>query len=149
MKALFRTTDSMAPCFARIALGIVFFPHGAQKVLGWFGGPGYAATMETFATKLHFLPILVVLLMATEFLGSLFLIAGFMTRVWAFGIGVAMSICAYGNHLQHGFFMNWFGTQKGEGFEFHILAVGLALSLMVSGGGKASLDRMIGGGKRK
>ncbi len=147
IKPIFRTTDSMAPLFARCALGIVFFPHGAQKVLGWFGGPGYAATMETFTSKLHFLPVLVILLMATEFLGSLLLIAGFMTRIWALGIGIAMSICAYSNHLQNGFFMNWFGTQKGEGIEFHILALGLSLSLAFSGGGRLSLDRRLAGKK--
>lgn len=148
MKAFFRTTNSLSYLFARVSLGVVMLPHGSQKVLGLFGGQGYEKTMETFTTKLGFPPILVIALMAAEFLGSIGLIAGFMTRLWALAIGVAMATCAYLNHVQNGFFMNWFGTQKGEGFEFHVLVVGLALCLVVGGGGAFSLDQKIGGGKK-
>lgn len=78
---------------------------------------------------------IVLLLMAVEFLGSVFLILGVLTRLWALGIGAAMAVCALMNHVQHGIFMNWFGQQKGEGFEFHILVVGMAIALIVIGGG--------------
>ena len=143
LKALVRTDNNKASIFLRLALGIVMFPHGAQKVLGLFGGPGYEKTIEMFTTKMHFPVYAVILLMITEFLGSLCLIAGFFTRVFALALGAAMAICAYMGHLQNGFFMNWMGTQKGEGFEFHILVVGIALALAVKGGGAFSIDRII------
>jgi len=142
-KALVRTDNNKGSIFLRLALGIVMFPHGAQKVLGWFGGPGAEKTIEMFTTKAGFPLFAVILLMITEFLGSLCLVTGLFTRVFALAIGFSMALCAYGNHLQNGFFMNWMGTQKGEGFEFHILVVGIALALAVKGGGALSIDRMI------
>lgn len=145
MKKMFNTTDNIAYSILRLTLGIVMFPHGAQKVLGWFGGMGYSATMEAFATKMHMPFMLVLLLMAIEFFGSLFLISGFLTRISAFGIGVAMAVCAAVGHIQNGFFMNWFGTQQGEGFEYHILVVGIATALIIKGAGSFSIDKMISG----
>lgn len=142
LKALIRTDGSKGTIFLRLALGTVMFPHGAQKVLGLFGGPGYEKTIEMF-TKLHFPVYAVILLMITEFVGSLFVIAGFFTRVFALAIGASIGICAYMNHLQNGFFMNWMGNQKGEGFEFHILVIGIALALTVKGGGAFSVDRKL------
>lgn len=138
---LLRTDNSAAFLFIRVALGVVMFPHGAQKVFGWFGGGGYAKTMEVFTSQLHFLPILVILLMVTELLGSIGLVAGFLTRIWALGIGISMSICASMNHVQHGFFMNWFGKQQGEGIQFHLLVIGICLALVVGGGGAMSIDK--------
>jgi putative oxidoreductase len=143
LKSILRTSNSAGLFFGRIALGIVMFPHGAQKVLGWYEGPGYEKTIQIFTGKMQFPMALVILLMITEFAGSICLILGFFSRIFAFAIGASMAICAYMNHLQHGFFMNWFGNQKGEGFEFHILVVGLALALVVSGGGAMSLDRAL------
>ena len=143
LKALLKTDNNKASIFLRLALGIVMFPHGAQKVLGWFGGPGYEKTIEIFTTKVHLPVFAVILLMITEFAGSLCLISGLFTRVFALAIGFAMAVCAYGNHIQNGFFMNWMGAQKGEGFEFHILVVGIALALAVKGGGAFSIDKMI------
>jgi len=87
MKAIMKTTDSVALLFIRLALGVVMFPHGAQKVLGWFGGPGFSKTIEIFRTNAGFPAALVILLMAIELLGSLGLIVGFFTRVCALGIG--------------------------------------------------------------
>lgn len=142
-KALLRTDNNKGSIFLRLALGIVMFPHGAQKVLGWYGGAGAAKTIEIFTTKVGLPVFAVVLLMITELIGSLCLIGGFFTRIFALAIGFAMAVCAYGNHLQHGFFMNWFGKQQGEGFEFHILVIGIALALAVKGGGAFSIDRMI------
>jgi len=141
LKALFRTDDSKGSIFLRFALGVVMFPHGAQKVFGLFGGPGYTKTMEMFTIKMHFPGYAVILLMITEFAGALCLIAGLCTRVFAFAIGMSIAICAYMNHLPNGFFMNWSGNQKGEGFEFHILVVGIALALVVKGGGAFLIDR--------
>ncbi len=141
LRALFKTDNSAALLFSRLALGIVMFPHGAQKVLGWFGGSGHEKTIELFTTKMNFPLGLVIVFLITEFAGPLGLIAGLFTRVFAFAIGFSLAFCAYMNHLKHGFFMNWFGKQSGEGFEFHILAVGLALALVIGGGGAFSLDR--------
>lgn len=145
MKKMFNTTDNIAYSILRLTLGIVMFPRGAQKVLGWFGGMGYSATMEAFTTKMHMPFMLVLLLMAIDFFGSLFLVSGFLTRISAFGIGVAMAVSAAVGHIQNGFFMNWFGTQQGEGFEYHILAVGIATALIIKGAGSFSIDKMISG----
>lgn len=145
----FRTDNSAGSLFLRLSLGIVMFPHGAQKVLGWFGGGGYEKTVEMFTVKLGMPLWMPLLLMAIEFLGSLGLIAGFFTRLAALGIGGAMAVCAYLNHLKNGFFMNWMGQQQGEGFEFHILVVGIALALMVRGAGLWSVDGALSKGKRR
>lgn len=145
----FRTDKNAASLFLRLSLGIVMFPHGAQKVLGWFGGSGYEKTIEAFTSKMGFPIWLPLLLMAIEFLGSIGLVFGFCTRLAAFGIGASMATCAYLNHIKNGFFMNWFGNQQGEGFEFHILVVGIALALMVRGGGLWSVDGALSKGKKR
>lgn len=143
LKMLFATSDDFAPIFVRVALGVVMFAHGAQKVLGWFGGPGLTATLDIFTNKLHFPMWTVIILLIVEFLGSLGLIAGFLTRLTAVGLSCSMSICAYMNHVQNGFFINWFGQQKGEGMEYHVLVLGMCLFLLVRGSGSLSLDRII------
>jgi len=143
LNSLFRTDGSKGTIFLRLALGVVMFPHGAQKVLGLFGGLGYEKTLGMFTTKMQFPEYAVILLMITEFAGSICLIAGLCTRVFALATGTSIAICAYLNHLQNGFFMNWFGNQQGEGFEFHILVVGIALALVVKGGGAFSFDRRL------
>lgn len=142
LKYLINTDDSPAQLCNRLALGIVIFPHGAQKVLGWFGGPGPAKTIELFAAT-GFPAWSVMLLMFFEFAGSLLLILGLFSRVWALGLAFSMAICMFMNHVQNGFFMNWFGKQKGEGFEYHILVVAITLALMIKGGGRWSIDRLI------
>src|SRR5512136_553568 len=133
-KELLRTDNSPAQLFIRVALGVVMFPHGAQKVLGWFGGPGFTKTLEAFA-GMGFPEWSVVALMVVECPGSVLLVFGFLTRLWAFGIGTSITICMFINHVQNGFFMNWFGQQKGEGFEYHILVIGICLALLIKGGG--------------
>ncbi|MFA5847557.1 MAG: DoxX family protein, partial [Thermodesulfovibrionales bacterium] len=126
-KSILKTDNSISPLFIRLALGAVMFAHGSQKVLGWFGGAGFEKTIQIFS-GLHFPFWMTLLLMFIEFFGSLGLIFGFLTRPSALGIGAAMAACAYMNHLKNGFFMNWFGQQKGEGFEFHVLVVGICLA---------------------
>jgi putative oxidoreductase len=142
MRALLRTDDSLPLMIVRLALGIVMLPHGAQKALGLFGGPGYAGTMAMFTSQgmpaaLAFLVIL------GESAGSLGLIVGFLSRIAAFGISCIMLGAIAMVHLPNGFFMNWSGKQAGEGFEYHILALGVALAVLVGGGGKSSVDRAI------
>jgi putative oxidoreductase len=140
---LFKTNDSFAPLMARLTLGIVMFPHGAQKALGWFGGYGFSGTMNFFTQQMHIPAPLAFLAIAAEFAGSIGLILGCLSRVAAFGIATNMVVAIATVHAPNGFFMNWYGNQKGEGFEYHLLAIGLALIVMVYGAGKASLDYLI------
>ena len=146
MKALLtvlKTNDRIEPLLLRLLLGVVFFPHGAQKVLGWFGGHGFAGTLGFFTQQMHVPALLAFLAIAAEFAGSLGLILGLLTRVAAFGILANMLVAVATVHSQVGFFMNWSGTQKGEGFEFHLLAIGMALALIIAGGGKLSADQAL------
>jgi putative oxidoreductase len=142
-KKLIQTNDDAAMLVLRVLLGLVFFPHGMQKLLGWFGGYGFAGTLGFFTDKLGIPAIFAVLAILAEGLGALGLISGLLTRVASFGIAVNMAVAVYMLHFQNGFFMNWFGNQKGEGYEYHILVIGIALVLMIRGGGKWSVDRAI------
>jgi putative oxidoreductase len=143
MEWLFRTEDTWQNLIVRVSLGVVMFPHGAMKLFGWFGGGGVSATIEAFSQNYHVPAFLTLLVIAAESIGALGLIAGLATRLCAFGIFCDMIGAVYIVHWPNGFFMNWYGKQQGEGFEYHLLALGMALALMVAGGGKASLDRLI------
>jgi len=142
-KKLIHTNDDVAALVLRLLLGIVFFPHGMQKLLGWFGGPGFGGAMGFFTGNLHVPALLAFLAIMAEGLGSLGLITGLLTRVAAFGITVNMIVAVYMLHWQNGFFMNWFGNQKGEGFEYHLLVIAIGIALMITGGGKWSADKAI------
>jgi len=145
LQLLCKTNDGIAPLIARVTLGLVMFPHGAQKALGWFGGYGFSGTMGFFTQQMHIPAPLAFLAIAAEFAGAIGLILGAFSRVAAFGIATNMVVAILTVHLANGFFMNWFGAQKGEGFEYHLLAIGLALIVMIYGAGKASIDRVIAG----
>jgi len=142
MKRLLATYDSWALTGSRLALGLVMFPHGAQKMLGWFGGNGFTGTMGFFTSQGIPAPLAFLAIVA-EFFGSLGLIVGLLGRVAAFGIFCNMVVAILAVHLANGFFMNWFGKQAGEGFEYHILAIGLALAVMIGGSGAMSFDRAL------
>ena len=137
---LTRTNASFAPTVARLTLGLVMFPHGAQKALGWFGGYGYHGTMGFFTGTMHIPALFAFLAIAAEFVGSLALLAGLFSRVAAFGIAANMTVAIFTVHYANGYFMNWSGSQKGEGIEYHLLALGLALIVMIYGAGRASVD---------
>jgi len=123
LQTLLKTDGSVSSLIARLALGLVMFPHGAQKVLGWFGGYGYNGTMGFFTGQLH-IPAFFAFLAIAEFAGSIALITGFLGRVAGFGIAVEMVVAIILVHGTNGFFMNWYGNQKGEGFEYHLLTLG-------------------------
>lgn len=143
LRTLIQTRDDIAPLVLRLALGIMIFPHGAQKVLGWFGGFGIGGTIDGFQQMLGIPAFLTILVMMAEFLGSFGLILGFLTRIAAAGVGLVLLGAVLLVHIHVGFFMNWEGTQQGEGFEFHILALGIVIALLIAGGGKASLDGVL------
>jgi putative oxidoreductase len=142
-RKLMNTTDDYALTILRLLFGIVFFAHGAQKALGWFGGYGFTGTMGFFTQKLNIPAPFAVLAIAAEFLGGLGVLVGLLSRVAAFGIACNMVVAVAMIHIHIGFFANWYGTQKGEGFEFHILAVAIALFIMIKGSGALSLDRAL------
>jgi putative oxidoreductase len=142
LSSIFRTSDDIGAFVARIALGVVILPHGLQKLLGLFGGAGFSGTVEFFVSS--GIPALVaILIIIGESFGAVGLIAGFLSRLAALGITVIMLGAIVTVHLQNGFFMNWGGTAAGEGFEFHLLAVGLGLIVLIKGGGIWSVDRAI------
>jgi putative oxidoreductase len=141
MKALFQTDDGWAGLILRLTLGFVMVPHGAQKLLGWFGGFGFDGTMGFFTQKMGLPWLIALLIIIGESFGSLALLAGLLTRFTAASLAVIMFGAITLVHLPHGFFMNWFGQQKGEGFEYHLLVIGIAAALLVTGGGKWSIDR--------
>jgi putative oxidoreductase len=143
IKKLLETDGNISGTILRVALGAVIFPHGAQKLLGLFGGAGFSASLKWFESTLNIPFIFALLAILAESLGAVALITGFLTRVAALGIAVDMIVAVYLVHWKVGFFMNWMGNQKGEGFEYHILAVGIALALLVKGGGLWSIDRAI------
>lgn len=139
---IFNTTDGYAPLPVRMLLALVLFPHGAQKLLGWFGGFGFAGSMSYFTTGAGLPWIIGFLVIIIEFFGPLFILVGFATRIWSLGILAVMTGVVATTFNQY-FFMNWFGSQKTEGYEFFLLAIGMALSLVISGSGKYSIDAII------
>jgi putative oxidoreductase len=149
LRKLTATENSAAIAVLRIVLGIVFFAHGAQKMLGWFGGYGFSGTMGFFTNNMHIPAVFAFLAIAAEFFGGLGLIAGLLTRIAAFGIAVNMVVAVLTVHLPVGFFMNWAGAQKGEGYEFHLLVLAMTVFLMIKGGGAASVDRAISASQSK
>jgi putative oxidoreductase len=145
---LLQTTHDTSPLIARLAAGIVMFPHGAQKVLGWFGGPGFVGIMGLLH-GMHIPAAIAVLDPIAEFFGSIALVIGLLSRVAALGILCVMLAAVGLVHYANGFFMNWSGQQHGEGFEYHLLMIALCLIVIVKGGGAWSADRALTAGAHR
>lgn len=143
LRGLFKTDANWGLTVLRVVLGIVFFAHGAQKMLGWFGGYGFNGTMGFFTKTMGIPAPLAFLAICAEFFGGLGLILGLLGRIAALGIGVNMLVAITMIHRHFGFFMNWFGIQKGEGWEFHLLVLGIVVAVILGGAGALSLDRAI------
>jgi putative oxidoreductase len=143
MKWLFRTDNDLATLIMRVMLGVVIFPHGAQKLLGWYGGNGFSQTMAFFTEQQGLPWIVAFLVIIAEFFGALGLIVGFLTRLSALGIGAVMLGAISLVHWSQGFFMNWQGNKEGEGYEYHLLALALAVALLLRGGGVLSIDGLL------
>ena len=140
---LLGTRNSLSLAIVRLVLGLVMFPHGAQKMLGWFGGYGFSGTMGAFTHQMGIPAPLAFLAICAEFFGGLGLIVGFLSRIAAFGVLVTMAVAVLTAHLHNGFFMNWAGANKGEGFEYHLLAIAMALAVIIGGAGAPSVDRAL------
>jgi putative oxidoreductase len=140
---LLGTDRDLVITIVRIALGVVFFAHGAQKALGWFGGAGLQSTVRTFREHLQIPAPLAVLSVAAEFLGGAGLIVGLLSRIAALGIAVIMIVALIAVHWRFGFFMNWYGDKQGHGIEYHILVLALTVAIMIKGGGAFSLDQIL------
>ncbi len=143
MRRMFETDDAWSGLILRLTLGIVMFPHGAQKLLGWYGGHGFAGTLGFFTEQMHFPWIVAFLVIIGESFGSVGLLIGLLTRFTAASLAVIMLGAVTMVHWPHGFFMNWFGKQAGEGFEYHLLVIGISMALIITGGGKWSADGVI------
>ena len=139
---IFVTSKDYTGLIIRMTLGAVMFPHGAQKMLGWFGGSGFSKEVELLQ-QLDIPWLVAVMVILIEFFGAISLMVGFASRVWSIAIGVLFIGIIFMEHLQYGFFMNWFGDQAGEGFEYHLLVIGLCVALLVQGSGKYALDSLI------
>jgi putative oxidoreductase len=142
-RKLIATDNDIATTILRLVLGVIFFAHGAQKMLGWFGGYGFTGTMGFFTGVLHIPAVFAFLAIAAEFFGGLGLIFGLLTRVASFGVFCNMIVAVAMVHGQFGFWMNWTGAQKGEGYEYHLLLLAAAAVLMIRGAGAASVDRLL------
>ena len=141
-KRLLQTTNDPVFTIIRLVLGLVFFAHGAQKMLGWFGGYGFSGTLSAFSASGMPAPLALFVIL-TEFFGSVALICGAFARVASGAIALLMVGAIVMVHAHFGFYMNWFGQQKGEGFEYHLLAIGLAVAVLVRGAGSFSIDGLL------
>jgi putative oxidoreductase len=137
---ILNTNNDLALTIVRFVLGCVFFAHGAQKMLGWFGGYGFSGTMGFFTHQMGIPAPFAFLAICAEFFGGLGLIVGFLGRIAAFGIICNMLVAIVKVHASNGLFMNWAGNQKGEGFEYHLLAIAIALAVLIKGSGAQSVD---------
>jgi putative oxidoreductase len=142
-RKLLSTSNDPTLTLLRLVAGVVFFAHGAQKMLGWFGGYGFHGTMGFFTQEMHIPAVLAFLAICAEFFGGLGLIVGLLSRIAAFGILCNMVTAVLLIHHKYGLFMNWSGDQKGEGFEYHLLAIAVMLAIIIKGAGAYSVDYML------
>ena len=138
---IFLTNNDWTGFILRLTVGAIIFPHGAQKMLGWFGGYGFTGTMNYFTGTVHLPWTIAFLVIIIEFFGSLFLLAGVASRIWAVLLIALMIGIIFTSHIENGFFLNWYGTNKGEGYEYHLLVIGLSIATLLNGSGKFSVDK--------
>jgi putative oxidoreductase len=143
---LLATDNSYNWLILRVALGVVILAHGVQKTFGWFNGFGWEQSMNYFTGHVGLPSVIAALVMLIESLGAFLLIIGFAGRINAFLLGVVMIGAFFVDHRHNGFFMNWFGNQRGEGFEFDLLIWAIAAVLTVNGSGRFSVDRALARG---
>lgn len=137
------STNDYSALVVRIVTGLVMLAHGVQKAFGWFGGFGFDGTMHFFTDTIGLPYVLGVLIIIGETAGALALMAGWLTRINAASFIIIMLGAIATMSWQHGFYMNWYGVQTGEGYELHLLMIALSLSLLLTGGGKLSVDHAL------
>ncbi len=142
-RKLLSTPNDPTLTLARIILAVIFFAHGSQKMFGFFGGRGASGTIALFEQTMGIPAPLTVLAMIAEVFGAAGLFLGLFSRIAALGVLVVMLVAPFANHLYPNFFMNWTGRQVGEGYEYHLLAIALIVTILVRGAGALSLDRTI------
>jgi len=140
---IFSTNNDWTGLVTRLTIGIVLFAHGSQKMLGWFGGGGFENTMAYFTSNQHLPAVIGFMVICIEFFGALCLMAGFTGRLFAIAVIFLFLGIIFTVHGPNGFFMNWYGTKKGEGYEYHLLMIGLAIATLINGSGKFSIDGLI------
>ena len=145
LRKLLRTPNDLTLTLARIILAAIFFAHGSQKMFGFFGGRGVSGTIAIFEQTMGIPAPLTILAMTAEVFGAIGMFFGLFSRVAALGLLVVMVVAPFANHLYPNFFMNWTGRQMGEGYEYHLLAIALIVTILVRGAGAVSLDRVISG----
>ena len=145
LRKLLSTPNDLTLTLARIILAVIFFAHGSQKMFGFFGGRGVSGTIEIFQQTMGIPAPLTILAMTAEVFGAVGLFLGLFSRIAAMGLLVVMVVAPFANHLYPHFFMNWQGRQMGEGYEYHLLAIALIVTILVRGAGALSLDRAISG----
>ena len=147
--ALLHTAASPSQTLLRLTLGGVMVPHGGQHLLGLFGGYGFSGTLQWMTGTLGFPAALAATAIVVEALAPIALILGLGSRVAAVLLAALMATAAT-THTTNGFFMNWAGALPAghEGFEYHLLAIAIALTIAVRGGGAFSADRLLSGGAR-
>ena len=143
IKRVLNSENYWGATLARLTLGVVLFPHGAQKMLGWFGGYGFIGTLNAFTVQMKLPWIIAFSVILIEFFGSIFLILGLGSRLWALSIAGLFTGIIFTTHLPYGFFMNWQGNQAGEGYEYALLIIGIAMAVLLSGSGKYALDTQL------
>ncbi|QHT68601.1 DoxX family protein [Rhodocytophaga rosea] len=149
IKNIFSAHSDYTGLILRLSLGLVVLPHGAQKLMGWFGGYGFTNTMHFFTETMHLPWLIGFAVIILETLGAMLLIAGFGSRIIGVLMAILMTGIIFSVHIENGFFMNWFGNQKGEGIEYCLLAIGLALSIVSNGAGIFSVDGLLSRQKRE
>jgi putative oxidoreductase len=145
---IFSTTNDWTGLVTRLSVGLVLFPHGAQQMLGIFGGYGFTGTMSFLTDSLHLPALIAFLVITIQFFGSVSLVTGFASRLWSVAVAVVFIGTIFTAHIGNGFFMNWYGTQKGEGFEYALLVIGLSIATLVNGSGKYSIDNILFKGQK-
>lgn len=143
LRKIVNTNNDFVLTVLRLVLGSIFLCHGGQKVLGWFGGQTFGASMNMFTQAMHIPAVFAFLAIMAEFAGGISLIVGFLGRIAAFGIACNMVVAILMVHGKFGLFMNWFGNQQGEGYEYHLLAIALGLAILVKGSGAFSIDHAL------
>jgi putative oxidoreductase len=144
---IFSTHSNFTGLALRLTLGIVLYPHAVQKLFGWFNGPGLSGEMQFMTTQAGLPVFLAVMAIIVECTGTFMLLTGAGTRIAAIALFCLFIGMITTFHFQHGFFMNWFGKLPSgkEGFEYHLLVLGLCITIFLEGGGSFSIDKWLTG----